>query len=169
MQVRSVRFGTLSVDDDKIILFPKGIPGFEDARRFFLLDHAGNPRIKWLHSADDEGLALVVADPFDLFEEYRPDIPDEAARDLGIAAPDRALVLTVLTVRAGQREGEPPMITANLLAPIIMSQDHRMGAQVLLRSGEYSVRQRVPLGMGGRAKSVPSGGGSSGDAQASAG
>lgn len=168
MQVESVRFGTLSVDDDKIILFPKGIPGFEDVRRFFLLDHAGSPRIKWLHSVDDPSLALVVANPFDLFPDYRPDLPDEAARDLGIAAPDRALMLTVLTVKAGRREGEPPMITANLLAPIIISQDHRVGAQVLLKSGDYNVRQQVVVGIGRRAKVAPGGGGSASASNASA-
>lgn len=152
MQVDTIRFGTLSVDDDKIILFPKGLPGFEDERRFFLIDHAGSSRIKWLHSADNPGLALVVADPFGLFEEYRPDVPDEIARDLGIADPDGALVLTVLTVRAGQHEGEPPTISANLLAPIVISKERRTGAQVVLRSGEYGVRHQVRLRLGEGAK-----------------
>jgi len=145
MQVDTVRFGTLSVDDDKIILFPKGLPGFEDERRFFLMDHAGNSKIKWLHSADNPGLALVVADPFGLFEEYRPDVPDEIMRELGITSPDGALVLTVLTVRAWQHEGEPPAISANLLAPIVISKERRTGAQVVLRSGEYGVRHQVRL------------------------
>ena len=152
MQVDTARFGTLSVDDDKIILFPKGLPGFEDERRFFLIDHAGSSKIKWLHSADNPGLALVVADPFGLFEEYRPDVPDEIARDLGIADPDGALVLTVLTVRAGQQEGEPPMISANLLAPIVISKERRRGAQAVLRSGEYGVRHQVHLRLGEGAK-----------------
>ena len=145
MQIDTARFGTLGVDDDKIITFPKGLPGFEDERRFFLMDHAGSSKIKWLHSVDNPGLALVVADPFGLFEDYRPDVPDEIARDLGIADPDGALVLTVLTVRAGQQEGEPPMISANLLAPIVISKERRRGAQVVLRSGEYGVRHQVHL------------------------
>ncbi len=166
MQVDTVRFGTLSVDDDKIILFPKGLPGFEDARRFFLVDHSGSSRIKWLHSADNPGLALVVADPFDLFEEYRPDVPDEITRELGITSPDGALVLTVLTVRAGQHGGEPPAISANLLAPIVISRERRIGAQALLKSGEYGVRHQVPMRLGERAKHTPScGAGNAGTAR----
>jgi len=152
MQIDTARFGTLGVDDDKIITFPKGLPGFEDERRFFLMDHSGSSKIKWLHSADNPGLALVVADPFGLFEEYRPDVPDEIARELGIASPDGALVLTVLTVRAGQHEGEPPTISANLLAPIVISKERRTGAQVVLRSGEYGVRRQVCLRQGESAK-----------------
>ncbi len=148
MQVDTVRFGTLSVNDDKIMLFPRGLPGFEDERRFFLMDHAGSAKIKWLHSADNPGMALVVADPFELFEEYRSDVPDEIARELGITGPDGALVLTVLTVRAGQHEGEPPTISANLLAPIVISKERRTGAQVVLRSGEYGVRHQVRLRLG---------------------
>ena len=158
MQVDTIRFGTLSVDDDKIILFPKGLPGFEDERRFFLMDHAGSSKIKWLHSVDNPGLALVVADPFGLFEDYRPDVPDEIARDLGIADPDGALVLTVLTVRAGQQEGEPPMISANLLAPIVISKERRRGAQVVLRSGEYGVRHQVRLRLGEDVRHTAGGG-----------
>ena len=156
MQVQSARFGMLSVDDDRIILFPKGLPGFEHDRRFFLVDHSGSSRIKWLHSADNPGLALVVADPFDLFEEYQPDVPDEIARDLGIQSPDGALVLTVLTARARQREGEPPSVSANLLAPIVISRERRTGAQVLLKSGEYGVRHQVPVLLGGHAKHTSS-------------
>jgi len=109
------------------------------------MHHAGSSKIKWLHSADNPGLALVVADPFDLFDDYRPDVPDEIARDLGITSPGDALVLTVLTVRAGQHEGEPPTISANLLAPIVISQERRTGVQVVLRSGEYDVRRQVRL------------------------
>jgi flagellar assembly factor FliW len=161
MQVQSARFGTLSVDDDKIILFPKGLPGFEDERRFFLMDHAGSSKIKWLHSADNPGLALVVADPFDLFEEYRPDVPDEITRDLGLTSSDGALVLTVLTVRAGRSEGEPPTISANLLAPIVISRERRIGAQALLKSGEYGVRHQVPVQLGERAKQASGCGASS--------
>ena len=152
MQVDTVRFGTLSVDDDKMIVFPKGLPGFEHERRFFLMDHVGSSKIKWLHSADNPGLALVVAEPFGLFEEYRPDVPDEIARDLGITSPDSALVLTVLTVRAGQQEGEPPTISAKLLARVVICRERRTGAQVVLRSGEYGVRRQVCLRQGESAK-----------------
>jgi flagellar assembly factor FliW len=120
------------------------------------MDHAASSKIKWLHSADNPNLALVVADPFDLFEEYRPEVPDEIMRNLGITSSDGALVLTVLTVRAGQREGEPPAISANLLAPIVISRDRRIGTQVLLRSGEYGVRHQVPMLPGGDAKHEPS-------------
>ncbi len=79
MKVQSSRFGALTVDDSKLISFPKGgIPGFEDSRRFFLLDHpGGSAKVKWLHSADDPGgLALVVASPFELFASYEPEVPD---------------------------------------------------------------------------------------------
>ena len=159
VQVESVRFGALNVDDDKIILFPRGIPGFEDAGRFFLMDHAGSSRVKWLHSVDNPGLALVVADPFDLFDDYRPDLPDEIAVELSIASPDDALVLTVLTVRAGLGKGEPPTITANLLAPIVISKERRIGAQALLKAGEYGVRHEVSVLPGSSGGSGGSGGG----------
>lgn len=161
MHVDSVRFGRIEVGDEQVLEFPHGIPGFESARRFFVMDHVGNPRIKWLHSIDEPELALVVADPFQLFAEYQPDVPDEVVEELGIKSPDDALLLTVLTVRAGSGVGPAatastvttaaaavaaPEITANLLAPIVISRSTRQGMQAVLRTGGYSVRNRVELG-----------------------
>jgi len=39
-----------------------------------------------------------------------------------------------------------------LLAPIVISKERRMGAQVVLRSGEYGVRRQVHLRLGEGAK-----------------
>jgi len=141
MKVQSSRFGTLTVDGDKIMSFPKGIPGFEDSRRFFLLDHPGSAKVKWLHSADDPGLALVVASPFELFVSYEPEVPDGVAEALGAEGPEDMLVLTVLSVHAGN----PPKVTANLLAPIVVCSATMRGMQVVMEAGKYGVRHEMEL------------------------
>jgi flagellar assembly factor FliW len=141
MKVQSSRFGALTVDDNKLISFPKGIPGFEDSRRFFLLDHPGNVRVKWLHSADDPGLALVVANPFELFADYQPEVPEEIVGMLGARGPEDMLVLTVLSVH----RGNPPKVTANLLAPIVICHGTMRGVQVMMKAGKYGVRHEVEL------------------------
>lgn len=141
MEVQSSRFGALIVDDSKLISFPKGIPGFEDSRRFFLLDHPGSARVKWLHSVDDPGLALAVANPFELFVNYQPEVPDEIVEALGAEGPEGMLVLTVLSVHSGK----PPKVTANLLAPVVICSGTMRGVQVMMKAGKYGVRHEVEL------------------------
>jgi len=61
MQVIVTRFGELTVNPDKIIIFDRGIYGFEHQRRFLLNKVPGWPDFfKLLQSVDDPNLSLIV-------------------------------------------------------------------------------------------------------------
>ncbi|MEA4882355.1 MAG: flagellar assembly protein FliW [Clostridia bacterium] len=144
MEVNSSRFGMLSIDEDSIITFPRGLPAFEETRSFFVLNHSGGANLMWLHSADNPELALLVIDPFLVFAGYEPDIPDESLAEIGVKCPEDALVLAVVSVRGHEGKADGSVsVTANLAAPIVISRSRRQGEQVVLRGTEYSTRHGV--------------------------
>ena len=92
MQIQSSRFGWLSVDDDRVITFPRGLLGFPDHSRFALLPASGSAAAAggagddgcfyWLQSADDPALAFVVVDPAAFFKDYAVPVREDTAADL---------------------------------------------------------------------------------------
>ena len=64
MQIETTRFGLLPIDENQVITFPEGLPGFESHRRFTLVQHPGSDGrspFQWLQSVDDGALAGLFA------------------------------------------------------------------------------------------------------------
>ncbi len=129
----SSRFGTVEVDPDAVITFPRGLIGLGGSR-FAVVGDEGDA-IVWLHSVDDPDLAVPVASPWSFFPDYAVDLPDDEAERLGISSPDDARVLVV--VRVGETAKE---CFANLKAPILVVGGQ--GHQVL---NEADAPLRAPL------------------------
>lgn len=139
MKVQTARFGILEIEANMIIEFPKGIPGFERLRRFFMLPVEGAENIRWLQAVDEPAVALLIIDPFKYYQGYSCDVPDQIASELEIEESAEALVLTAVTVPPDN----PAAATANLVAPIIINTRLRKGRQVILSGSPYSTRHKL--------------------------
>jgi flagellar assembly factor FliW len=130
MQLEGTRFGDIDLDDAKTIVFPRGLIGFPEARRYVLLERPGQP-VAWLQSLDVPGLAFPVIDGSAVAGTY-PDPPAaKLARDAGLATAE-PVVLIVVAVRKGRE------LVANLLAPLVIDLASRSGAQIVLDPKKYS-------------------------------
>ncbi len=139
MQIQSSRFGWLSVDDDRLITFPRGLLGFPDHGRFALLPSspssaAGDGCFYWLQSADDPALAFVVADPGRFFKDYAVPVREDTTAELRVADPAR-LQAFVICNKVGD------WITGNLLGPLLVNAENRLAAQVVLTERKWTTRQ----------------------------
>src|SRR5690606_26559692 len=77
MLVETARFGSIEVDEERIIHFAKGVPGFEHVRQFVLVTPNEESPFSILQSVDEPGLAFVVTSPL----WFRPDYRVEARRE----------------------------------------------------------------------------------------
>src|SRR5687768_15135601 len=80
IEIQSTRFGTLVVDDGRIINFPNGLLGFPDHKRFALIQTGEENYFFWLQSVDEPNLAFVVTDPAIFFKGYDVPLREETAR-----------------------------------------------------------------------------------------
>ena len=79
-------FGTIDIDDEKIITFDLGVIGFEDCKKFTLIydvDKGDEASIMWLQSLDEPELALPMLKPELIKEDYDPIVEDEMLKALG--------------------------------------------------------------------------------------
>ncbi len=132
------RFGLLTVSDEDILTFPRGIPGFENHRQWALAGDDDSP-IKWLQSLADGEVALPVASPQVLKGDYKARLPEGELAHLEASGSDDLALLIVLAIPA-----EAPWdMTANLRAPLVFNHKKRIGAQVIAHNEEYGVRASV--------------------------
>ena len=135
MKIESPRFGTLVIEPANVIEFPRGLPGFEDCRRFSLFHPEGeDPKYFILQSLDEPDIAFYLADPARFGFSYELSLSDEEVAEIGLADPANAVVAVILT----KAEDTAPL-SANLNAPLIINLATRRGLQHVFTQLNYKV------------------------------
>lgn len=140
MILETRHFGNIEINEEDVITFEKGIPGFEDSRRFAILYKVGdedNP-FKWLQSVDNGSLAFVIIQPQYFMKHYEVKITDSVAEDLEIEDLADVVVYTIVTI-----PDDISQMTANLKAPIIINTKRNKGCQMILDDERYRFRHNI--------------------------
>lgn len=138
MKLETRQFGPLEVEPASILNFPSGLLGFEELKRFVLLERPEIAPLEWLQSVENPQIVFTVIDPTVVFENYLPDLSPEDYEALGISDGEPMKVRVLVTVPK-----DPADMTANLLGPLVISTAQGKGRQVVLVNSEYPVRQRL--------------------------
>ena len=138
MQVDTLRFGMVEVDEKKIIEFGDGIPGLEQYRKYALLQFEESYPIVWLQSMDDTGICLPVLDTFTVLPDYVFDMDETDVKTLELKSPDELHVVSVVVIPEDIQG-----MTVNLAAPIIINTLTGKAMQIVLSGSEYNVRAPV--------------------------
>src|SRR6478672_5900429 len=125
MDIETTRFGKLTVDEERVITFNKGLLGFPDYTRYALIQTGEENYFFWLQSVDDPNLAFVVTDPSIFFKEYEVPIKDEVRAELALADLAHAQVFVICNK-------VDEWLTGNLLGPILVNAQTRVAQQVVL-------------------------------------
>ncbi|MBE5953812.1 MAG: flagellar assembly protein FliW [Lachnospiraceae bacterium] len=131
-------FGTIDIEDDKIINFPNGIIGFENLKNFALIydsEREERSKISWLQSMEEPLMVLPVINPLDLMDNYTPTIEDELMKTIGDPADADLLIFVSLSIPS-----DITMMTANLKGPFIINTVDRKAMQVIVENQEYPVK-----------------------------
>jgi len=138
MQIDTLRFGQVEIDETKLIEFEEGIPGLEEYRRYALLQFEESYPIIWLQSVQDRDICLPLLDTFAVIGDYVFDIDDADVKSLKLSGPEDLFVASVLVI-----PDEIQKMTANLAAPVIINTVTGKAKQILLSGSDYNVR--VPI------------------------
>jgi flagellar assembly factor FliW len=134
MEIETSRFGVLSVDDERIMTFPKGLLGFPGKTKFALIKAGQNNYFFWLQSVEDPYLAFMVTDPSTFFKDYDVALREETVADLGLAD-----FSTMQTFVICNKVGD--WLTGNLLGPIVVNAASRLAQQIVLTEKKWTTRQ----------------------------
>lgn len=108
-------------------------PGLEPLLQFDLEQVAGADGLFTLRPVNVPDRRLFLLDAGAYFPDYRPEISDEQAAQLGVAGPEGIATFVV----ANHQDG---VTAVNLLAPILVNTATDVGAQFILEGQDLPIR-----------------------------
>jgi flagellar assembly factor FliW len=134
MEIDTTRFGRMAVDDERILMFPRGLLGFPDHQRYALIQAGEDNYFLWLQSVDEPSLAFVVTDPSIFYKDYQVAVKEETQQELVLTDMGMAQIFVICN-----RVGE--WLTGNLQGPLVVNAQNRMGEQVVINDKKWTTRQ----------------------------
>lgn len=128
----------LDYQAEDVITFPKGLPGFEQAREFVIYSRTEHAPFHCMACISDPELQFILINPLQFMPSYDPKIPPHELRELEVKDPRDLLLYTLVTFAPELSDS-----TANLLGPLFINIRTRIGKQIVIDDERYSVRERI--------------------------
>lgn len=135
MKISTKFFEEVEIDENLIINFENGIPGFEDLKEYVVLD-IEDRNFKCLQSVKEKDICLLIISPWDYFKDYEINLSNNETNELEIKDEKEVMVYNIITVREGK-------ITVNLVAPIVINILNNKAKQIVLSNSKYSIREGI--------------------------
>jgi flagellar assembly factor FliW len=130
-------FGKISFEQESELDFPRGLPGFDNRKRFVAVRFVESDPLLYLQSLEDPDLCFITMPILVVDPSYRLKVAGEDLQQLGLSANRQprigqdVMVLTVVSIH----ETGP---TANLLAPVLVNLRNRKAVQAVAQEAGYS-------------------------------
>ena len=117
------------------ILFPQGLPGFEDLRTFVISEVADTP-FYYLESTEQPETTFLLLNPFAVTKSYEFEVPETVKETLATDDPAHLAVFNIVNTSQGIQKA-----TVNLQAPVIINVTKSKGVQVVLNEPALNIRE----------------------------
>lgn len=144
MELKTARFGTIDIDDSHIITMKGPVLGFENLKRYVLIDKKEEAAFWWLQAVDDGAVVFVVVNPFLIKEDYQPELQEDDVKLLEVTDQADVLLLGIATINSN-----PPEISVNVRAPIAINWKKKLGKQIVLEDKSLDVQYRLQVNIKG--------------------
>ncbi|MGR3178539.1 MAG: flagellar assembly protein FliW [Candidatus Anammoxibacter sp.] len=136
LTVNTNQFGEINVKPDNIITFVQPILGFDEFRKYVLIEDQKFFPIQWIQSVENPELAFPIVNPGLLNIKYDIDIASTLISSLKLRNPDAVTIYTLLVIPSSRIDD----VRTNLKAPIFINLEERLAVQVVYEDSKYPVR-----------------------------
>ena len=141
MKAETRIFGTIEIEDEKIVTMEKGMIGFPELKHFALIfdeeKEEKDRTIMWFQSMDDGDIAFPVMNPMIVKEDYVFNVNEEILAPIGEVNDEDVFILVTVTVPQ-----QIEKLTVNLKAPIIINMQNNKAVQIVVED-DYPVKYPV--------------------------
>ena len=139
MKLNTSRFGEIEINDDLIFDFIEPILGYDNFKKFALIDNSPESPFKWLQSVENADIAFPITFPAYFGFDYQFIIPENKAAKLELKGADNLLSFNIVCIPHGNVQDT----TVNLIGPIIINIETKKGMQLVLADTKYNVKHRL--------------------------
>jgi len=133
--IHTSTWGKVEISGEDVYQFPKGLPGFEEETEFALIPWEETPFI-YLQSVREPNLSFLLVSPFTFVSDYSFELSEIDKEEMGII--DQVSVYSMVTIHSQTNKS-----TMNLLAPVVLNPENRVGKQVVLHQTSYDTRHLI--------------------------
>jgi flagellar assembly factor FliW len=135
MKIATKFFGVIEIEEQELIVFNHGIPGFEDFHRYIIKRYKDQSPFLVMQSTEKADLAFILIELEQIVPGYSIDLDDNIVAELKLSQPDEAIVRVIVTLPEDVSKA-----TVNLVAPIVINLKTGLAKQVILNNSNYSLR-----------------------------
>lgn len=140
MIIEKTRFGTIDIEEEKIITMKRSLPGLPGRKRFALLDRKESHPFYWFQAVDDPSLAFALVNPYLFMPDYVFDTkPVLKEVEWGLEGEEDVHVFVIVNATYGA----PEKITANLMAPLLLNTNRFEAFQLVMADSQYSHKHLI--------------------------
>ena len=135
-KLTTFHFGEIEYDEQKIINFPDGLPGFPDDKRFlFMSEEEDEDMFFWLQSVDNGDVAFTLMNVYGVLPHYDPLVDEEEMKELGDISDTPLEIYNIAVIPEDTKQ-----MRVNLMAPVVINMETGLGRQVVCTNDDYPIR-----------------------------
>jgi len=138
VKVNTTRFGELQVNKEDVINFQEGLLGFENLKKFFVVDPGDSTLILWLQSIDDEKIAFPIIEPKIFKPDYVAKLLPADMNSVELDSLTQAKIYSILTIPS-----DITTMSANLKAPVVINNAKKIAKQIVLQDSKLNVKHEM--------------------------
>ncbi len=138
MKITTLRFGELDIPDDKIIQMAKPVLGFEQLKKFCIIEGEDFEPFLWFQSVEEPSVAFIIVNPIFFSPDYHIEVNPKEIEELDVAD-----VKTVETYVIVSIPPDPKKMSINLQGPILINTKTKLAKQLILVNSKYKVNYYV--------------------------
>lgn len=136
MIIESKFFGQIEIEDQHIINFENGVPGFEEYKKYVILNIEGSEVFKCLQSIEERKVSFIIVNPWDVIDDYEIDIKDSETESIAENDLSNIFIYSIVNISEDR-------VTCNLMAPIIVNAKTHNGKQFVPQNSKYSIKHSI--------------------------
>jgi flagellar assembly factor FliW len=142
MKVNTSRFGEMEVPEGLIIRMTKPVLGFEQLKRYVIVETPDFEPFKWFQSVDDPQVAFVIVNPLLFFPAYTIEVNPREIDELHVDNVRDINTYAIVTIPQ-----EYTRMTANLQGPLLINTVTNLAKQLVLVDSTYRINHlMMPTG-----------------------
>ncbi len=140
LKIETTQFGTIQIEEKKIITMPACMPGFPGRKRFIILERENTRPFYWYQCVDDPALAFAIVNPYLFKPDYSVDLT-QTLKEMSWEADGKENLELYVVVNTSN--GVPDKITANLIGPLLINIKRYEAVQMVIHGSSYSHKYPV--------------------------
>ncbi len=122
-----------TIEQDKVLFFQNGIPGFEKYTKYRIFHKKENESgVYWLESCEDSSIIFTLVDPVTYGLHYDLKLTDDEEDILEVTDPSDLAIFLILSKKDETKTG----LNANIGGPIIINVANQKGIQKVLEQSK---------------------------------